>query len=629
MWMVGGDFARRARWILAFDRLHAAGYAASVAGAALFWAAILRVASTRRPLPGAGLRAAWPLALRWTGGAIFLAVFVLAAGVQAGFHGLYNVYYTIDSGYFVESTPWMILGTLPLTWGVALRFALAAAAGAGILAASRKAMRPRRRSTRWIAPVFLVLVAALLRYASDIPVSYQGLQSTTPELIYVHGVVWDLGDRIRRRREDDPNLVRIQGRRPDPLPPIAAAPARRRNVLVVLQEAQRADVTCVAYAPDCGEATLATNALLPGRLPLENVRANASSTFVSVTALFSGLDPTETQARLEAAPLVWDLAHAAGYDTAFWSGQFPTFNSYRLFFQGLPLSRSCMGTHLDPTADWLAGPPDEALSRRVIAEIDDLAEPFFAVVQYSNNHYPRLFDPDRAPFEPSDPDIGGAPLRNHYKNVVYLSDLAVAELIAHVRSTPRGARTVVVYTSDHGEALGEHQNENFHSSSVYDEEVLIPAWIDAPPGALSPEEEASIRRKRDAPLSQLDLFATFVDLLGIWDAAEIQPRRDQWIGRPVTRPGRAGVPVPMTNVSWFWEYWRPNWGLMDYPRKVLALPEDDAYHCYDVVADPEEKHDLGEAGCPELVQQARDVFHVLPKDMRRHLRATPRWGKQR
>ncbi len=54
---------------------------------------------------------------------------------------------------------------------------------------------------------------------------------------------------------------------------------------------------------------------------------------------------------------------------------------------------------------------------------------------------------------------GGGPLRNHYKNVVYLSELAVARLITHVRAGARGARTVIVYTPDHGEALGEHDNE--------------------------------------------------------------------------------------------------------------------------------------------------------------------------
>ena len=290
---------------------------------------------------------------------------------------------------------------------------------------------------------------------------------------------------------------------------------------------------------------------------------------------------------MESAPLIWDLAHAAGYDTAFWTGQFPNFNSYRLFFQDLPLSHRCMGADLDPTVDWLAGPPDESLSARVIDEIDALREPFLAVVQYSNNHYPRLFDPTRAPFSPSDPAGDFEAARNHYKNVVYLSDLAVARLVAHVRAAARGPRTVVLYTADHGEALGEHNNENYHSGTVHEEEILIPAWIDAPAGALSPAEAQSVREKQDAPLFQLDLFATLVDLLGLWEAPALGPLRARWIGRPVTRPERASRPVPLSNVSWFWEYWRPNWGLLDYPLKILALPEDDAYRCYDVVAGPD------------------------------------------
>ena len=39
-------------------------------------------------------------------------------------------------------------------------------------------------------------------------------------------------------------------------------------MLFVLQEAQRFDVSCVAYEEDCELATRATNRLLPDRFPL-------------------------------------------------------------------------------------------------------------------------------------------------------------------------------------------------------------------------------------------------------------------------------------------------------------------------------------------------------------------------
>ena len=581
---------------------------------ALFWGAIVYASSSRGPRT------------RWLGTAIFVALFVPAAAVQAAIFALYRVYFCFDAGVYVESLPWVFLGTLPLRPLVVFHFAAALAAAAGMVALARKLVRPRRipRRLRFL----LLLPVVGLSFAWRLPVSYLRLQSSSPDLIYLHGVSWVVGDKILRALHHETQLVRLQRRAPERVPELPAAPARRRNVLFILQESLRADATCSAYDPACAEANLETNELLPGRLPLLAMRSNTSSTFIAVSTIFAGLDPTESREHLHAAPLLWEYAHAAGYDVAFWTNQHPMFATYRFYFQDLPLSHSCSSTDFDPAADVLAGPSDARLSERVARDWGELREPFFAVVQYSNIHFPRIFDPERAPFQPCDPFERDEPWRNYYKNVAYVSDLAVARLVEHVRASAAGERTVIVFSSDHGEALGEHDNENFHSSTVHDEELRVPAWIDAPPGTLSPDEERAILGKRDVPVFQLDLGPTFLDLLGVWDAPALAPFRARMPGRPLTRPELARGPVTLTNVSWVWEYWKPNWGLMDYPLKILAGPGDHAYECFDLAADPFEDRDLGEAACAPLVARARELYGVLPEDLRGHLRAEPRWGRR-
>jgi arylsulfatase A-like enzyme len=264
----------------------------------------------------------------------------------------------------------------------------------------------------------------------------------------------------------------------------------------------------------------------------------------------------------------------------------------------------------------------------VIERWSELREPFFAVVHYSNLHRPRLVDPEESPFKPSaDKSVRREEGRNHYKNAVYLSDRAVAKLIKHVRGTPSGARTVIVYTSDHAEAFLEHGNENDHSSTVYDEEIHVPTWIDGPEGTLSPAERASLHQKKGDYLVQYDLAATLIDLLGLWDDPGFAPFRGRFIGYPLTRPGHFEQPVPLTNVSWVWEYHLPNWGMIRGSKKVMALAEDDHYRCYDLVQDPKETTDLGEAACPELVAAAKQRFPILPRDMRSHMRSRQDiWG---
>ncbi|MBK8257390.1 MAG: sulfatase-like hydrolase/transferase [Polyangiaceae bacterium] len=359
------------------------------------------------------------------------------------------------------------------------------------------------------------------------------------------------------------------------------------------------------------------------------MRAAASSTAVAISNMWAGIDPVADYKTLHSAPLLWEFASAAGFDTAYWTSQNLLFGNARLYVQDLPIAHFISGSTLAPDSDTLTGASDEDLTRYVIGEWALLKEPFFAVVHFSNIHRPRRVDPARAPFQPQE-DVSGRLLagRNHYANAVYLSDLATAELVKHVRSTPSGARTVIVYTSDHAESLAEHNNEIEHSSTVFDEEVHVPMWIDAPPELLTENEKSALRSKRDTYLVQYDLAPTVLDLLGVWNAPEVEPYRRAMLGRPLTRPDVFDKPVPLTNVSWVWEYRLPNWGMILGSRKVIALANDDRYRCYDLAKDPSEETDLGESACADLVGAARARFQILPRDMPGHIRSRPDiWGR--
>ncbi len=61
-------------------------------------------------------------------------------------------------------------------------------------------------------------------------------------------------------------------------------------------------------------------------------------------------------------------------------------------------------------------------------------------------------------------------------------------MIRFIRAQPFGARTIIVFTSDHGEAFREH-GQFGHTGAVLDEEIHVPFWIDAPPGTLTDAEE--------------------------------------------------------------------------------------------------------------------------------------------
>lgn len=609
------DMIRRPKRIFDFDRSHAAGYWVSSVLVLLLWGALLAVAAKRR---GMGRQAA---------AGVFVFLFAFASGVQHAFFWKYNVYVGFDAVLYSASFPTTLVAAFPKgTAGT-----LAIVAGAAMIAllfvvAARIFVRPKRLFRRVAQPVSGGLVVA----AIFLPASYRAsVQSSPPDLIYVHAVTRYIVERYQAWDvPEKPTLVRPQRRFPDPMPALHRAPAAPRNVLFLLQESEREDAVCNEYEPDCDKPGRASNDLVPHRFAFREMRSAASSTAVAISNLWSGIDPISGFEDMHKAPLLWDYAHAAGYTTAYWTGQNLIFGNARLYVQDLPLDHFAMGTNIDAKCDTLIGAKDEALSDYAIRHWKKLKEPFFAVVHYSNLHRPRLVDKKRSPYQPSaDKHTRKEEGQNHYKNAVYLSDIAVAKLLKHVRSSPAGARTVIVYTSDHAEALHEHRNENDHSATVFEEEIHVPMWIDAPEGTLSAAEKASLDAKRDTYLIQYDVAATVLDLLGVWDAPEIAEHRAKIIGLPMTRPETWDKPRPLTNVAWVWEYYLPNWGMMAGSRKVIARVDDPEYMCFDVEEDPGEVTDLGEAGCPDLVAAARARFRILPKDMKTHMRNRPDiWG---
>jgi glucan phosphoethanolaminetransferase (alkaline phosphatase superfamily) len=598
LWILENDVARRARQIASFDSAHRWGYAATAAGSLVFWALPLYVAARRRGL------------VRWIGAALFATLFTLTNGVQQATYAIYRMYISIDGLQPTESIPDGLVASLALGRPrVLLFFLLNGAVAIGLVVLARRWVRPRR------VPhvIAALLLPAPLVGATLLPVSYRQIQSSTPDSIYFHGVTAMVKERLGVTTSS--KFAVMQRRHSAAVQPISPKPARPRNVLLILQESQRADVTCIDFEPRCENATRKSNSAAPGRMGFSQMRSMGSSTAISMMTLWSGLRVNETREAVQTAPFIWDYAHAAGYDTAYWTSQHLMFSNLRLFVQDQPLSLFVSATNLDPMADMFIGAEDAKLTDRVIQDWGKLREPFLAVVHYSNIHAPRLYDGKNAPFRPADRRKRNETpeWQNYYKNVVYLSDIAVGRLLQHIRKTDSGQRTVVVYTSDHGESYHEHRQGCDHSCTLFDEEIKVPAWVDAPAGTLTQEEEASLRGAHDALLWHVDVAPTLLDLLGVWDAPELASFRQRMAGRPMTRPLPEAPPYLLSNNSWVWEYRLFNWGVMHGSKKLFALPGDRKFRCFDVHEDPQEKNNLGEAGCSDLAERARAAFGGLPR----------------
>ncbi|MEI7924720.1 MAG: sulfatase-like hydrolase/transferase, partial [Chloroflexota bacterium] len=147
----------------------------------------------------------------------------------------------------------------------------------------------------------------------------------------------------------------------------------------------------------------------------------------------------------------------AGYDTAYISGQSPLYNDFRFLIQDSAIEHFVGPLQIDSAADFWTGPRDSAVTDAAIAEWGRLKEPFLAVVHYSNIHAPRVYDRRYAPFQPVDrgnPSPSNEKYKNYYKDVVYLSDLAVGKLLRAVGLMDDAGRKIGTYSTGMMTRLG-------------------------------------------------------------------------------------------------------------------------------------------------------------------------------
>jgi arylsulfatase A-like enzyme/Tfp pilus assembly protein PilF len=286
-------------------------------------------------------------------------------------------------------------------------------------------------------------------------------------------------------------------------PVLVSAPdvAARPNVLLVTVDTLRAD-HLGAYGYAAARTPVVDRLAREGVLVQEAV-VQVPQTRPSHASIFTGRNPYEHGIRDNASrPLkpgtltLASVLRGAGYDTAAFIGGFPVsrasgldqgFSTYDDPF-GTGEMATTHGGEMERRAEAVVEPALRWLRR-------SRAAPFFAWVH--------LFDP-HTPYEPPAAFVNKA---RPYDGEVAYADAQIGRLLAWLDQSGQRARTLVVVTSDHGEGLGEH-GEDEHLFFVYDSTLRVPlilAW----PGRLPAGARVT------GQFRSIDLMATLLDLAGV------------------------------------------------------------------------------------------------------------------
>lgn len=405
------------------------------------------------------------------------------------------------------------------------------------------------------------------------------------------------------------------------VPLLPSSKERIPSVLFIINESVRAADYCSAKVDDCAVAP-EVNALLPNRVPLHQMRTISSYTAVSISALITGRTQEGTLDEIARAPNVFDFGRSVrrGKErpfVAYWSAQAETLFE-RKDIEGSVSSfvsiHALMGRHIDDEDAIIQDRVDDKLAKRVGVELDRAPLPLFAVVHLAGTHAPYFVDPNDAPFEPWERVVTWSKLPklyNAYKNAIRAQDKSLAAMIRAFLDKTRGAPSLIVMTSDHGEAFGEHSAIH-HGQNLYDEQSHVPGFIAWEGGALTAREIENLRAWSSHYATQLDLLPTVLDAWGVLDHVAIEKHRNKMPGRSLLRPPEPmKAPLPVTNCTAMFPCALDNWGMMKDGYLIFAQPWDYGWNCVDL-ANKNDRAPADTPACVALVEASKRVYPKLP-----------------
>ena len=181
--------------------------------------------------------------------------------------------------------------------------------------------------------------------------------------------------------------------------------------------------------------------------------------------------------------------------------------------------------------------------------------------------------------------------RDRYDEEIRFFDREVGRLLAEMEARGLFDDTLVIFTADHGESLGEHDYWFTHEANLYDEEVRVPLVVRAP--------ERFELAGGEQLVSHLDVAPTVLDAFGL----PARPAR----GTSLLRGALAGDRIVAHSLHP--EDSPRRWFAITDARYRLVIPRSGA-QLFDLANDPAELRDLAEDD-PDRVEAMIDRYRAF------------------
>lgn len=366
-----------------------------------------------------------------------------------------------------------------------------------------------------------------------------------------------------------------------------ASPLSSQNteILLITIDTLRADA--LGFAGNRRVETPTLDRLARGGLVFTNARAHNVVTLPSHTNILTGLYPYQHGIRDNSGfrldqkiPTLATYLKARGYATGAFVGAFPLDSRF-----GLERGFDVYDDRYPKGKTGL----DFEMPERPASEVIAAARKWYDAHRGRRRFlWLHLFDP-HAPYRPP-PPFAGRDRGSSYLGEVAATDAALAPLLEPFLSG-RAPPTLIVLTADHGEALGDHEEET-HGLFAYEGTLRVPLVIWFPGTVPAGVRSDSVRH--------VDIAPTVLAAAGIEKPAEMPG--DSLLS------ARAKV---SKKASYFESFsaaynrgWAPLRGVVAEGYKFIDLPVPELY---DLQADPRESRNL--------ISEKRDVVRKLRREI--------------
>jgi choline-sulfatase len=356
-----------------------------------------------------------------------------------------------------------------------------------------------------------------------------------------------------------------------------AAPARKSapDVFLITIDTLRADhVACYGYKQI---ETPALDALAADGIRFTQAFTHSPITNTSHTTILTGLLPsvhgvTDFGVPLPPQHATWaELLKKEGYHTA-------------AFIGAVILDSKTLAPGLDRGFDFYDNFPANTETKERWGRVERRG---MVVVQHAEG----WLDKHRAGprfvwvhlYDPHDPYEPPPPYSEKYKGRLYdgeiaYADSALAHLIAYLKRTAAYENAIVVVVGDHGEGLGEHEEET-HGLFLYDSTLHVPLILKL---AGADRRGAVV----DGQVRTSDILPTILSLTKTPAPAELTGESLLLVFASRAQPGRALFGETDYPLRWGWA---PLRALRAYNMKLIEAPRPEFYN---LQSDPSELKNL-------------------------------------